>query len=58
MPHEHMFQWTGYLSIAVNGTDTLFRSPITGKVFKLAGQEGRVAMFPGGVSGENGPDPP
>eukprot|EP01045_Picozoa_sp_COSAG04_P037850 COSAG04_NODE_9869_length_825_cov_1.077135_1_plen_40_part_10 len=40
MPHEHMFPVNGFLSVDVNGSDTLLRSPITGRVFKLGGRAG------------------
>ena len=49
MPHEHMFPVNGFLSVDVNGSDTLLRSPITGRVFKLGGRAGRMVLFPGGV---------
>jgi len=48
-PHQHSFPFHGYITLNAEPSNTTFRSPFTKKLFSLQGQNGRLAIFPGGV---------
>ena len=48
-PHAHSLPFSGYITINAEPSVTVMRSPLTGKLFTVEGQNGRLQLFPGGI---------